>query len=123
MSYSPNQRYGSTLKTMGQAFGGIDAEGYYNPAPQAKGHGGFMLDASIGKSIYIGRKSLSINLMVTNILNNQKIVSGGYEYGRSSYTVNKATGAIKDRAYDFGKNPKLYYVYGINGMLNIAYKF
>ena len=123
LSYSPNQRYGSTLKTMGQAFGGIDAEGYYNPAPQAKGHGGFMLDASIGKSIYIGRKSLSINLMVTNILNNQKIVSGGYEYGRSSYTVNKKTGKIKDRAYDFGKNPKLYYVYGINGMLNIAYKF
>ncbi len=123
LSYSPSMRYGSTLRTMGTTLGGIDADGYYNPAPQAKGKGGFMLDASIGKSIYIGRNSLSINLMITNILNNQKIVSGGYEYGRSSYTVNQATGATTSRAYDFGKNPKLYYAYGINGMLNIAYKF
>lgn len=123
LSYSPSMRYGSTLRTMGTALGGIDAEGYYNPAPQAKGKGGFMLDASIGKNIYIGHHSLSINLMVTNILNNQKIISGGYEYGRSSYTINQRTGTTTIRAYDFGKNPKLYYAYGINGMLNIAYKF
>jgi hypothetical protein len=27
------------------------------------------------------------------------------------------------RLYKFDKNPKKYYAYGINGMLNIAYKF
>jgi hypothetical protein len=61
--------------------------------------------------------------MITNLLNNQKIVSGGYEQSRSNYTVNKTTGAATTRAYDFYRNPKKYYVNGINGMLNVAYKF
>ena len=51
----------------------------YNRYDQAKGDGGFMLDASIGRSIYLKRGSLSINLMLTNILNNTKIVTGGME--------------------------------------------
>ena len=123
LSYAPSLRYGSTLRTMGTKFGGIDAEGNYTPYAQSEGKGGFMLDASIGKNIYLKRGSLSINLMITNILNNQKIVSGGYEQSRSSYTINQTTGEATARAYDFNKNPKKYYVNGINGMLNIAYKF
>ena len=123
LSYAPSLRYGSTLRTMGTKFGGIDAEGNYTPYAQSEGKGGFMLDASIGKNIYLKRGSLSINLMITNILNNQKIVSGGYEQSRSSYTINQTTGEATARAYDFNKNPKKYYVSGINGMLNIAYKF
>jgi hypothetical protein len=55
---------------------------------------------------------------MTNLLNNQKIVTGGYEQSRSDYT---ASGNI--RAYRFSMNPKKFYAYGINGMLNIAYKF
>ena len=85
---------------------------------QAKGHGGFMIDGSIGRSIYLKKGSLSINLMVTNILNNQHIVTGGYEQGRSDYT---SSGNV--RAYKFSRNPKKYYAFGTNGMLNIAYKF
>ena len=123
LSYAPSLRYGSTLRTMGTKFGGIDAEGNYTPYAQSEGKGGFMLDASVGKNIYLKRGSLSINLMITNILNNQKIVSGGYEQSRSSYTINQTTGEATARAYDFNKNPKKYYVNGINGMLNIAYKF
>lgn len=123
LSYAPSLRYGSTLTTMGTALGGLDANGNPTPYAQTQGHGGFMLDASIGKSIYIGRHSLSINLMVTNVLNNQKIVSGGYEQSRSNYTVNSATGVASTRSYDFYLNPKKFYVNGINGMLNIAYKF
>ena len=123
LSYAPSLRYGSTLRTMGTKFGGIDAEGNYTPYAQSEGKGGFMLDASVGKNIYLKRGSLSINLMITNILNNQKIVSGGYEQSRSSYTINQTTGEAIARAYDFNKNPKKYYVNGINGMLNIAYKF
>ena len=61
--------------------------------------------------------------MITNLLNNQKIVSGGYEQSRSNYIINRATGAATTRAYDFYRNPKKYYVNGINGMLNVAYKF
>jgi len=85
---------------------------------QAKGHGGFMLDASIGKSIYIGRNSLSINLTLTNLTNNRDVVTGGYEQSRSDYTQ---SGNV--RAYKFSKNPMKFYAYGINGMLNLAYKF
>ena len=123
LSYAPSLSYGSTLRTMGTALGGMDADGNYTPYAQSEGKGGFMLDASIGKSIYLPHGSLSINLMITNLLNNQKIVSGGYEQSRSNYTINRATGATTTRAYDFYRNPKKYYVNGINGMLNVAYKF
>ncbi|MCR5076841.1 MAG: TonB-dependent receptor [Prevotella sp.] len=121
LSYAPSLRYGATLRTMGTTYGGMDAEGNYTPYAQPEGNGGFMLDASIGKSIYLRHGSLSINLMITNLLNNQKMVSGGYELSRSSYTINKTTGETTARAYHF--EPKKYYVNGINGMLNVAYKF
>lgn len=78
-----------------------------------------MLDFSLGRSLRLRHgRSMSINLSLTNLLNNQKIVTGGYEQSRSDYT---ASGNI--RAYRFSLNPKKFYAYGINGMLNIAYKF
>ena len=77
-----------------------------------------MLDASIGRSIRMKKGSLSINFMVTNLLNNREICTGGYEQSRSDYTASGNT-----RAYKFSHNPKKYYAYGINGMLNITYKF
>lgn len=83
LSYSPNLRYQGTLTTMGS----VDNEGNFIVPSQAKGHGGFMTDASIGRSIRLPKGSLNINLMVTNIFNNRKIVTGGYEQSRSSYTV------------------------------------
>ena len=106
LSYSPYCRYKSKLSKGKEA------------APQEKGHGGWMLDGSIGRSVYLKHGSLSINLMVTNILNNQKIVTGGYEQSRSDYS---ASG--NNRMYIFSKNPKKYYAFGTNAMLNIAYKF
>ena len=81
-----------------------------------------MLDGTIGKSIRLKKGSLSINLMVTNILNNQKIVTGGYEQSRSDYSL-KNDGSTSDRCYRFSKNPKKYYIYGTNGMLQVAYRF
>ena len=122
LSYSPSQRYESSLYKRQQVGEEIfDNEGNVmeSALAQEKGHGGFMLDASIGRSLRLGRgRQLSINLSVTNILNNQKIVTGGYEQSRSDYT---ASGNI--RAYRFSINPKKFYAYGINGMLNIGYKF
>ena len=98
--------------------GSVDEAGNPIVSPQDKGHGGWMMDGSIGRSIYLKHGSLSINLMVTNILNNTHLVTGGYEQSRSDYT---STG--NSRLYHFSKNPKKYYAYGTNGMLNIAYKF
>lgn len=78
-----------------------------------------MLDASIGRSIYLHHgRTLSINLMLTNVLNNRDIVTGGYEQSRSDYT---SSGNV--RAYKFSKNPMKYYAYGINGMLNLGLRF
>lgn len=85
---------------------------------QTKGDGGFMLDGSIGKSIYLKHGSLSINLTVSNILNNTKISTYGWEQSRSNTT---SSGNV--RGYNFEANPKKYYALGTNGMLNVTYKF
>ena len=119
LSYSPSYRYQGTLTTMGS----IDNDGNYIVPDQAKGHGGWMIDGSIGKSIRLKTGSLSINFTVSNILNNRSIVSGGYEQSRSDYTVSSNGTMNNQRAYKFSRNPKKYYAFGTNGMLNIAYKF
>jgi len=121
LSYSPSYRYESTLETRQ----GISNDVYDNngrllesAVAQSTGKGGFMLDGSIGRSIYLKRGSLSVNLTVTNILNNTRLCTGGYEQSRAEYT---SSGNV--RAYKFSLNPKKYYAYGTNGMINIAYKF
>ena len=120
LSYSPCFRYQKTLTTMGS----VDNQGNLIVPSQAKGHGGWMVDGSIGKSVYLKHGQLNFNLMVTNILNNQHIVSGGYEQSRSDYTVDQSTGTLsKQRVYKFSKNPKKYYVYGANGIFQISYRF
>ncbi len=122
LSYSPSARYESTVKLNG----GFDptTKKLIADLSQEKGKGGFMLDASIGKNLRLRHgRSLRINLGIVNLLNNQDIVSGGYEQGRSDYSVNNDGTKNKDRVYKFSKNPKKYYAYGINGMLNVAYLF
>lgn len=49
LSYAPSRRYGQTLVNAGD----VDNDGNYVVPAQAKGKGGFMLDGSIGKSIYL----------------------------------------------------------------------
>lgn len=124
--YTPVSRYYSNLPIAKDENGNTIVDEDNKPMrdlskvpSQAKGKGGFMLDASIGKSIYIGKHQMSINLMLTNILNNRKIVTGGMEQNRQSY--DDSGEAI--RTYNFINNPKKFYVNGINGMLNITYKF
>lgn len=120
LSYAPSYRYQSTLDTRHEIYGNVYNDGKLIPSAveQAEGHGGFMLDGSIGRSIYLKRGMLSINLMVTNILNNQNLCTGGYEQSRSNYTASGNT-----RAYSFSRNPMRFYAYGTNGMLNITYRF
>lgn len=91
---------------------------------QAKGSGGFMLDLSIGRSVRLKKGSLSINLSLTNVLNNRSLVTGGFEQSRSNYSVSTTTGDVGSaRVYKFNRNPYKFYAYGINGMLNLAYRF
>lgn len=136
LSWSPAQRYVGTLKTTGMyEQTTVDENGNIitttTVPEQAKGKGGLMVDGSIGRNIYLKKGSLSINLSLTNILNNTKIVTGGYEQSRSDYTSTRITNpdgtitATKNNAriYHFSSNPKKYYAFGTNGMLNITYKF
>ncbi len=128
LSYSPNYRYRKSIENRKQIMSqrGIEImdennEPRESALSQAKGHGGFMLDGSIGRSIYLKRGSLSINLSLTNILNNRNIVTGGFEQSRSDYSGDKDN--VKSRAYAFSKNPYKFYAFGTNGMLNLTYKF
>ena len=128
LSYSPNYRYRKSIENRKQIMSqrGIEImdennEPLESALSQAKGHGGFMLDGSIGRSIYLKHGSLSINLSLTNILNNRNIVTGGFEQSRSDYSGDKDN--VKSRAYAFSKNPYKFYAFGTNGMLNLTYKF
>ena len=124
--YTPVSRYYSNLPLLKDASGNTVMDENGNPMhdiskvpSQAKGKGGFMLDASVGKSIYVGKHQLSINLMLTNILNNRKLCTGGMEQNRQTYDDSGET----IRTYTFLTNPKKFYVNGINGMLIVTYKF
>jgi len=86
---------------------------------QEKLNGGFMLDASLGKLIYLkNRRSLNINLSASNILNNTNMITGGYQQARLPLN----NGVIDASAVN--KFPsKYYYAWGFNMFLNIGYKF
>ena len=73
-----------------------------------------MLDASIGKSIYLtGGKMLSINLQVQNITNNTNMKTGGYEQNREN----------REGDYKFSSNNFYYYANAINAFLKVSLKF
>ncbi len=86
---------------------------------QYKGKGGFIVDASIGKSINLrGGKKLNLNLQLSNLLNNTNMITGGYEQNRDD---NYSDGS--ERTYKFSKNPYLYYANAFNFYLNIGFRF
>lgn len=82
---------------------------------------GFLLDASVGKLIYLNNRAqqLNINLSLSNILNNTKMITGGYQQGRLPLDSDSKI----DNA-NLNKFPnKYYYAQGFNLFLNIGYKF
>ena len=98
----------------------VNGEKSYDSPAQSKGDGGFMLDASIGKTFRLGHgRRIGFNLMLTNILNNINIVTGGREQSRTDVdSENKAM-----RTYKFQNSPYKFYANGINGMFMINYIF
>ena len=86
---------------------------------QEKLQGGFMLDASIGKLIYLkNKKSLNFNLSLSNILNNTSMITGGYQQARLPILNNALDMSNLDKFPN-----KYYYAWGFNLFLNIGYKF
>ena len=86
---------------------------------QEKLKGGFLLDASVGKLIYLkNRHSLNFNLSLSNILNNTKMITGGYQQAR----LPLLDGAIDSSGLNRFPS-KYYYAWGFNLFFNIGYKF
>ena len=114
--YTPVTRYENRLPYNNEG----TAKDYSLLPDQAEGHGGFMLDASFGRQYYLkhGRR-LGLNLMLTNILNNLNIVTGGREQSRTDIDENGES----IRTYSFQNSPYKYYANGINGMLMFTLYF
>ena len=95
-------------------------------AQQEKYDGGWMFDASIGKSIrFRNRSTMSINLQLQNIGNNTNLRTGGYEQNRDDnyYTLSSDPKIGKQKTYMFSRNPKYYYANAFNFYLNVSYRF
>lgn len=123
LSYSTNMRYEKNLQNAGRFHAGE-----YDVPAQAKGNGGFMLDASIGRQFIVFRNPLSVNLQLCNLTNRRNITTGGYEQSRSNYSVTETEGVgtdvtTKPRTYNFEKNAKKFYAQGFNFLLNLNYRF
>ncbi len=92
---------------------------YEKLGKQEKLQGGFMLDASVGKLIYLkNRNSLNFNLSVSNVLNNTNMITGGYQQAR----IPMSSGAINPKGADWFPN-KYYYAWGLNLFFHVGYKF
>jgi hypothetical protein len=114
--YTPVTRYEGRLGWNNDG----TAKDYSTIPDQAEGKGGFMLDASIGRSFYLRHGNrIGFNLMLTNILNNTSIVTGGREQSRTD--IDEAGNSI--RTYSFQNNPYKFYANGINGMFLVTYYF
>lgn len=92
-----------------------------------------LVDLSIGKLIYLPkRQSISINLSVSNLLNNTKFKTGGYQQGRipTQSLQGQYNGSGADRRQKKQISPnvwkypaKYYYAWGTNFFLSVAYNF
>lgn len=82
--------------------------------------GAFILNASVGKSWSFDRKYyLGVNLNVNNLLNNRNIKSGGYEQMRLSANKDASGNIMSYTPFD----SKYFYLYGINYMINVYFRF
>jgi len=108
LDFNPERRTQMAIANLGPGDPKIDLI-----TSQEKLPSGYTLDASIGKSWRIKGKTLALNVMVSNILDNRKLVTGGFEQSRFDFTTQNV-----------GKfPPKYYYAYGRNFLAMISYNF
>ena len=97
LDFNPERRTENAIAGMGYGDPLITAI-----TKQQKLDGGFTLDASIGKSIVYKKYYININFSMSNILNNQNLITNGYEQMRYDYLTN-----------NLGKfPPKYFYMLG-----------
>ncbi|MFI3297062.1 MAG: TonB-dependent receptor [bacterium] len=119
MSFNPLRRTDSAIAGLDPT-DETDAALIDRITAQEKLSGGFTVDASIGKSINFNYKYfLNINLSAKNILNNNSLITGGYEQSRFS-----TTNSYTDRETYLDRFPSVYYyAYGTTFYLNIGFRF
>ena len=80
----------------------------------------FLLNANIGKSWYIGGKYLlGVSANINNILNNKNIKTGGYEQMRLSRVEDSNGDFMHYQPFD----TRYFYLFGINYMINVYFRF
>ena len=80
----------------------------------------FMLNASLGKSLKMGKYSLSLSASINNILNERGYVTGSFEQGR--YSNYEQLEKDKSLAYPLFGN-KLFYDRGRSYFINVSFRF
>jgi len=89
-----------------------DETGYYPYwSEMKKVPSGFLLDAFVGKSWYLGRYYVVISANLSNLMNRTDFQTGGFEQYRYD----------PDRPELFA--PRLYYYYGFNYFINLSVRF
>jgi len=83
LDFNPERRTENAITGMGYGDTLISAI-----TKQQQLDGGFTLDASIGKSIVYKKYYININFSMSNILNNQKLITNGYEQMRYDFVTN-----------------------------------
>ncbi|MBL7904676.1 MAG: TonB-dependent receptor [Bacteroidales bacterium] len=84
---------------------------------QTKTDAAFTMDASVGKSFRVMDKYyINLNFSVSNLLNNQDFITGGYESNR--FDPEKPNLSLGNTFV-----PKVYYYYGRTFFLNVGFRF
>lgn len=88
---------------------------------QEKFQNGVMVDATVGKVIYLRNRSQSLNINMTfnNLLNNRNMKTGGYQQARIPLNSDRS---INTAGLDRFPN-KYFYAQGFNFYLNVGYRF
>lgn len=108
LSFNPERRTADAVFNIADGTSEWDAV-----VDQTKLPSGYTIDASIGKSFRFQHKYyLNLNFSMSNILDNQSIITGGYEQLRYS---------LEDGPDKYP--PKLYYMYGRQFFLNVSFSF
>ena len=117
MDPAPNHRTISAVEGMQQSNETWE-DAFRRVATQEKFDGGFIVNASIGKSLRIKYKyNLNFNLQLNNILNNTNLKTGGFEQGRLDYGANTSI-----KSMDRFPN-KYYYAQGFNVFAMVGFRF
>lgn len=114
------------LRRTDYAIKGIDAstqegqDALMKMTSQEKFAPAFLLNANVGKSWSINRKYLlGLSVSVNNILNNKNIKTGGYEQMRLKSNKDTSGNVLNYTPFD----SKYFYLYGINYMVNVYFRF